>query len=420
MNIDRLFAEAMRAWHIPSAAVVVVKDDDAVFLNAYNATVDTNFQLASATKTFTTTALAMLVDERRLGWNDRVRDHLDVFHLHDPVADSQVTLRDLLAHRTGLKRNDELSTKTTFSNEELIRRLAYIPLAKPFRSGYQYQHVTCIAAGEIVARVSGMPWADFVRARILEPLGMTGTTFGGDDVPGHRFDGARAIEQRIGDARIDPAASIRSNARDLASFLRFHLADLRLAETKMPQTVIRREGLWRDANPHNNFLAAAMGWTVQDYRGAFVAWHAGSLNGFRTHIDLVPDRRAGFAILTNIGRTLAVFALRNALLDSLLDHDFEDWNPHYLALDESLRRSRERALPTPSQRTRPIDGEYEHDAYGTASVRDSILRWGRLALSLTHFEHDTWRAIDENEEVDELVTFGDGTMTFYERAFRKR
>ncbi|HWW61926.1 MAG TPA: serine hydrolase domain-containing protein, partial [Thermoanaerobaculia bacterium] len=314
MNIDRLFADAMRAWHIPSAAVVVVRGGD-VFMNAYNATVDTNFQLASATKTFTTAALALLVEEGRIHWDDRVREHLDVFHLHDRVADEQVTLRDLLAHRTGLKRNDEYSTKSTLSNEELIRGLAHIPLAKPFRSGYQYQHTTYIAAGEIAGRVAGTSWADVVRARILEPLDMTRTTFTGDEAIGHRFDGTRAIEQRIPDVRIDPAASIRSNARDLAHFLRFHLADPRLAETKVPQTVIRREGLWRDANPHNNFLAAAMGWTVQDYRGAFVAWHAGSINGFRAHIDLVPGHNAGFAILTNIGRTLAVFSLRNALLD---------------------------------------------------------------------------------------------------------
>ncbi|HVR39826.1 MAG TPA: serine hydrolase [Thermoanaerobaculia bacterium] len=421
MNLDRLFADAMRAWHIPSAAVVVVRDGEIVFCNAYNCTVDSNFQLASATKTFTTTALAILVAEGRLGWNDPVRKHLDFFHLHDPFADEHVTLRDLLAHRTGLKRNDELGTKSTFTNDDLIRRLGKIPLAMLFRSGYQYQHITYIAAGEIVARVSGMSWADFIRTRILEPLGMTRTTCGTDTpVCGHRFDGTRAIEQRIGDDRIDPAASIRSNARELANFLRFHLDDPRFAETKTAQTPIRREGLWADANPHTTTIAAAMGWTVQDYRGAQLAWHAGSMNGFRVHLDLVPELRAGFAILTNIGRTLAVFALRNALLDFLLDEPFVDWNPHYLAIDESLRRARIRATPPPSEPTREIEGEYEHDAYGSASVHDQTLRWGRLVLPLTHFAHDTWRARDENEEVDELVTFGDGAMRFYEREFEKR
>ncbi|HWW60478.1 MAG TPA: hypothetical protein VN181_03830, partial [Thermoanaerobaculia bacterium] len=92
----------------------------------------------------------------------------------------------------------------------------------------------------------------------------------------------------------------------------------------------------------------------------------------------------------------------------------------YLALDASLRRARERVIPPPSQPTRTIDGEYEHAAYGIASVHEGVLRWGRLALSLTHYEHDTWRAVDDDEEVDELVTFADGTMTFYAQTFTAR
>src|SRR5438552_11690796 len=132
-NFDKTAREAMAAWHFPALAMAVVQDDKVVFLKAYGvkelgkpepASVDTLFQIGSTTKAFTTTAMAMLVDEKKLNWDDPVRQHIDYFHLSDPCADWQFALRDLVSHRTGLSRHDELWDNSPLSREEILRRVA--------------------------------------------------------------------------------------------------------------------------------------------------------------------------------------------------------------------------------------------------------------------------------------------------------
>src|SRR5262249_21532767 len=201
-NFDKAAREAMAFWQFPGIAVAVVQDDKVVFLKAYGVkemakpelvTVDTLFQIGSTTKAFTSTAMAMLADEKKLDWDDSVRQHLDYFHLSDPCADAQVTLRDLVSHRTGLSRHDELWDNAPLSRDEILHRVAGLKPSKPIRTSYQYNNIMFMAAGDVVASASKTSWDEFVRTRLLEPLGMmhTRTAFAdwatSDHAMGHRW-----------------------------------------------------------------------------------------------------------------------------------------------------------------------------------------------------------------------------------------
>ena len=135
-------------------------------------TPDTLFAVGSTTKAFTTAAMAMLVDEGKMAWDDPVRRHIEYFHLADPAADSMVTLRDLVCHRTGLARHDELWANSPWSREEILRHIGRVPLDRGFRAAWQYQNIMFLAAGVAVGHASGMSWDQFIARRIFEPLGM--------------------------------------------------------------------------------------------------------------------------------------------------------------------------------------------------------------------------------------------------------
>ena len=468
---DDLANATRTAWRLPGLAVAVVQNDRVVYLKTFGVkeigkldpiTPDTLFEIASTSKAFTTTAMAMLIDEKKMSWDDPVRKHLEYFHLADPCADSTVTLRDIVSHRTGLSRHDELwDYNPPATREQIIRQVATVKLSKPIRSAYQYNNIMFSTAGEAVAAAAKMPWQDFVRTRIFEPLGMTHTRIlvadwnASDHATGHSYDSKTdkmTVRPFIDYNNIAPAGAIKSSARDMAQWLRFQLANgsidgkrlvsaESLQETKTPQTIIRMDDATREVLPETNILTYGLGWNVSDYRGELLLSHGGALNYFRTQVALLPKRNAGVVTITNAGRGYGVIALRNAILDRLLGGATRDWN-HYLldvekradAKDEAKKKEREakRHLNThPSRELQAYAGTYESAAYGQATVALEngalALHWNRLSVPLTHVHFDTFNAADENEGLDEDVQFqlgADGevkAMTLFGEEFdRKR
>lgn len=468
-TVDKIVTSTMKAWGIPGAAVAVVKNDRVVYVSGYGTkelggtepvTGDTLFQIASTSKAFTSTALAMLAAEKKLSFDDPVRKHLDYFHLNDMCADSQVTIRDIVSHRTGVSRHDELWDNSPLTREQVIRSIGQVELNKPFRSAYQYQNIMFIAAGEVVAKASGMSWDEFVKTRIFQPLAMSRTVTSdadwnkADHATGYQYDwktGRISAQRPIDSATLGAGGAIKSSATDMANWLRFQLANgafnlvqltdpAMIEETKTPNTVIRMEGLTRESNTETNVMSYAMGWTVQDYRGELLVSHGGALNGFRTHVDLLPRRNAGFVVMTNLGRGLALVSMRNALADLLSGKPGRDWNAYYLMID---RRSDEKSaaekeardakrIPdtTPSRALAEYAGEYESPAYGTAKVSlvegGLVLQWSRMTIPLAHFHYDVFSAVSEYDDVDEQVTFTLApdrtveTLTFFGERFSRR
>jgi CubicO group peptidase (beta-lactamase class C family) len=467
--VDRIMNATMKSWQIPGAAVAIIRNDRVVYVNGYGVkelggaepvTPDTLFQIASTSKAFTTAAMAMLAADGKLSFDDPVRKHLEYFQLADPCANEQVTLRDIVSHRTGLPRRDELWDNSPFTSEDVVRRIGRVQLSKPFRTTYQYQNIMFIAAGEAVSRASGVPWQDFLRTRIFQPLGMTHTVISdadwatADHATGYRYDWKTdtiSPQRPIESTNLGAGGAIKSSARDMANWIRFQLSNgafnlqqltdaTLLEETKTPHTVIRMEGLTREANPETNVMSYGMGWTIQDYRGELLVSHGGALNGFRTQVSLLPRRATGFVILANAGRGLALVSMRNALADLLTTKSSRDWSAYYRIVD---RRSDERDADEKEVRdakrvpnttpTHPLEayaGTYQNAAYGTATVTvvdgHLVLQWSRMTLPLTHFHYDIFSAVSEADDVDEQVTFTIGVkreitaLTLFDEHFTKK
>ena len=468
-SIDKLMLNTLRAWQIPGAAIGIVRNDRVVYLQGYGTkelggtdpiTADTLFQIASTTKAFTSTALAMLATDQKLSFDDPVRKHVPYFHLSDLCADANVTLRDIVTHRTGLSRHDELWDDTPLTREELVRSMGQVALTKPFRTAYQYQNITFVTAGEAVANASGMSWDDFVRTRIFRPLKMNGTVLtdaewmASNHAGSYRYDwktGRFSPRRLIETDTIGAAGGIKSNARDMANWLRFQLAGgafegtqlvdpNHLAETKAPHTVIRVEGTTRELNPETHLLAYAMGWNVLDYRGELLVTHGGALNGFRTHVTMMPRRNTGFVIMINAERGYSLYAMRNALSDMLSGKPSRDWNSYYLMVDQRTEEKAEkekeerlaRRVPntTPTRPLADYAGEYTHPGYGTARVTltngELVLQWNRITSPLVHFHHDVFNALSEFHDLDEPVAFFHDDekkvkgLTFFGERFERR
>jgi CubicO group peptidase (beta-lactamase class C family) len=458
-QIDRLAAATLQQWKLPGLAVAVVKDDKVILAKGYGVrelggsapvTDETLFQIASTSKAFTSAGLAMLVDEKKLSWDDPVRQYVDYFHLDDACADAQVTVRDILSHRTGLSRHDELWDDSNLSREEIIRAVAHIKPNKPFRTTYQYNNIMFMTAGEVMARVAGMPWDAFLRRRFFEPLGMsrTVTTFAEWSAAANRASshiwhanpGAFAVIPVTNEDSLGPAGTIASCARDMARWVRFQLSSPSpaLAETKSPQTIIPLTGDTRDINPDATLDAYGMGWTIQDYHGEPLIAHAGALNQMRTQVALLPREHAGIVVMTNAGRGFAMYALRNAIVDLIANRPPRDWNAWYLGVEKKLddaaeqskreREAKRRRDTHPSHDLAAYAGTYRDPAYGQATVTlengGLVFRWNRLVLPLTHWQYDTFNAFDEAHGIDELATFRTGddgevnTLTIFGEDFK--
>ena len=471
--VDQIVAEALKAWQAPGAAVVIVKDGQVVYLKGHGVkeacgsapiTPDTLFAIASTSKAFTCTAIAMLVMDGKMKWDDPVRKHVEFFRLADPSADRDVTLRDLVTHRTGLSRHDMLWLGSNWSQEEIIRRVGFVSLTQPFRSTYQYQNIMYSTAGYAAGKAAGSSWEELTRQRIFVPLGMKGANFSvkdaakaADHAEPHSKNGTKigTTPWRNVD-HIGPAGAINAGVRDLGQWLRFQLGDgtfegkrlltsALLQETHAPQMVIPLDGptgvasFTRAMNPETNMMSYALGWVVQDYRGQPMIAHGGSLDGFRAQVVLLPKQKVGMAILSNLGRTSLPEAVRNSITDLVLNSPRRDWNAHLMAQSEKAMaadRERDRQFEIkrqkatkPSREPAAYVGSFEEPAYGpltlTLDGNTLVAKWNSFTMRLEHWHFDTFVAKGDpliNNKPLAFALAADGTVervTFLEQEFKK-
>jgi CubicO group peptidase (beta-lactamase class C family) len=454
--VDVLVKDTLKAWEVPGVAVAIVAKGEVIYLKGHGVkelgkpdpvTPDTLFAIASCSKAFTTTVMAMLVADGKMAWDDPVRKHLPSFHLSNPLVDAAVTLRDIVSHRTGVRSHDMLWYRSPLTLEERVRRLAFLPVDRPFRASFHYQSSMFTAAGLAAAAAGKASWADLVRKRILDPLEMTGVVLTSPEAEKAADHASPHRRNRHGDVEVlpwypleepEPAGSVIAGARDLARWVRFHLGDgtwngrrlvaaEALAETHAPQTIIPLEGLPKEQNPEATQMRYGMGWVVQDYRGVRVVGHGGAIDGFRTQIMLLPDHQIGLVLLNNLDQTTMNLALANNLIDRLLDLPRRDWNAYYLgqvqraeaAAAAKLRdRLRQRHPDTrPSRELAAYAGRYEHPAYGLVEVvlENGMLlwKWNSFRGPLEHYHYDTF-VLDIDRMQQPLVTFSlnrDGEVT---------
>ncbi|MBA4062347.1 MAG: hypothetical protein C0501_01315 [Isosphaera sp.] len=465
---DHLVATALAAWDVPGAAVVVVRRDEVLLLKGFGVrdrgrpapvTADTVFPLASCTKALTTAALASLVDDGVIGWDDPVRKHLPGFGLSDPNADALLAVRDLLCHRTGLAGHDLLWYRAPWGIDETLRRAKLLPLDYPFRGGFRYSTIPYLAAGRAMEKAGGETWEKLVRARVCDPLGMAGVTFTTPDIPkgADRAGGHKAgVDGKVGavpwyeQKEPNPAGSANATARDVARWLSFHLADgvgpdgrrvisvKNLAETRTPHTPVRLDALGEALNPDTVQLSHALGWLVYDHRGKKVVSHGGMVDGFRVQLTLLPGENLGVAVLANLQETRMTAALANTLIDHYCGLPPRDWNGYFrkVADDEAAARKAAAAArgaardpaAKPALEASGYAGEYRHPAYGTATVAAAdgrlTLRWSSFECPLEHHAGEVFRVAGGFLE-DRPVAFavkGEAAtgLTFLDQAFGRK
>jgi CubicO group peptidase (beta-lactamase class C family) len=452
--IDEVVEKALKEFQAPGAAVVIVKDGQVIYLKGFGVrekgkddkvTPDTVFPIASCSKAFTATAVAMLVDEGKLKWDDKVRDYLDYFRLSDELADRDVTLRDLLCHRTGMPRHDMLWAGRSVESPEVIRQWGKGKSSTSFRSTWEYSNVPFTTAGVIAGKIDKTDWAGVIKSRIFKPLGMehsSGTWKEGSSEPDHATPHYYAFDKSVSAIKWDEidhaggAGCVNSTARDMAAWLQFQLAGGKfdgkrllpekvLKETHSPQMLVKPEGAFAVYFPPKvtRFTSYGLGWFVHDYRGVTCVSHGGTLTGFRAQCMLVPEKKLGVFVMCNLRPSYVTESVCKTAIDTLLALPAEDWvkfhKEQLSALDfqtavaKKKRETNRKPDTKPSLALGSYAGGYDEPAYGRAEVSADgdklMIRWGNLVFRLEHYHLDTFTAIAV-EPKDEVVSFDRSTF----------
>ncbi|HKP87831.1 MAG TPA: serine hydrolase [Blastocatellia bacterium] len=456
-DLDAYAARVLKEFEVPGLAIAIVKDGKVVLAKGYGVrklgeptAVDENtlFGIASNTKAFTAAALAMLVDEGKIGWDDPVIKHLPGFQLYDPYVTREMTIRDLLTHRSGmgLGAGDLLWwPPTDYSREELVRRLRYIKPASSFRSRYAYDNVLYMVAGQVITAVTGKSWDDFVKQRIFVPLGMTTSNTSvaalssSADVatPHAKVNGRVQPVSPLPLDNVAPCGAINSSVAEMAKWVIAQLNRGAISEGNRLFSERQSREMWSaqtilplgDPPAHlaplrANFAAYGLGWGLTEYRGAKTVSHTGGLLGYVSRVTLVPDLNLGVIVLTNQQAGGAFQALTYRVLDHYMNAPATDWVAAYKKSEE-MGQARAAEVEKRQASTRAVDskpslalakyaGRYTDAWYGDVAISlendKLVLRFSRTPLlvgDLEHWQYDTfvarWR--DRSLEADAFVSF---------------
>ena len=456
-GFDAYVAQVMKAFEVPGLALAVVKDGRTVLARGYGvrklgepAPVDarTLFGIASNTKVFTATALGLLVEGGRVEWDAPVIRYLPTFQMWDPWVTRELTVRDLLVHRSGLGlgAGDLLWwPPSTYDRKEVARRLRFIKPATSFRSAYAYDNVLYLVAGEVIESASGRSWEDFVGARILQKVGMSGSNVshsgalaqGNVATPHARVDGAVRPIKPFDSDLTNPAGGINSNAEDMARWLEVLLRDGQLADGSrlFSEKTARELSALVTPIPISDppeelralcpqFLGYGLGLGIADYRGHRIVRHSGGLPGYVSHVLRVPDVGLGVAVLTNQESDAAYSAILLPLVDHVLGAARTDWLTAFQKAEARAQasaadaeRKTQAGRDASSRPSLPLEGyagTYRDDWYGdvTIGLEDGrpVIRFTQtpaLVGDLEPWQHDTfvarWR--DRELRADAFVSF---------------
>src|SRR6185312_8300239 len=347
-QIDSVAELTLKTFDVPGIAVAVVKDGKIIHEKGYGVRslntgqkVDehTQFGIASNSKAFTVVSLGILVDEGKLKWDDKVTDYIPEFKLYAPYVTEDFTIRDLLTHRSGLGlgAGDLMiwPDSSTFTLKDIIHNLRYLKQVSDFRTKYDYDNLLYIVAGEVVARVSGMTWENFVQTKIMDPLQMTESAPNYDLLknkenvidPHARVNGKVEVIHRDWKFVADAAGGIYSSVHDMTKWTIMQMNDGKFGddlknellkpatheEMWTPQTIIpvRNKGAY---NTH--FASYGLGWFLSDENGYKVPTHTGGLAGIVTQVTLIPELKLGIIVFTNQQSGAAFRAITNTIKDS--------------------------------------------------------------------------------------------------------
>ena len=444
--------KAIEDYQVPGLAVGVVVDGEVVYARGFGyrdveqslpVTPETLFAIGSCTKAFTTFAIGNLVDEGCFEWDQPVIDILPEFRLSDQYATTNVTLRDVLTHRTGMPRHEFVWYNAKMSKSEMLRRIRFLQPSFDIRQRYQYGNLMYFIAGLAMEKMTGRTWEELIRMRILDPLEMYKTNFSVEETQNSKNFACPYLEKNDQLKKIPfrnlsligPAGSINSNINELSHWLKMLLAGgvyksqalispATLQELHAPQVIVPGAPETKESL----LYAYGIGWGVTSYLGHYLVSHDGVSDGFTSVTGLLPAENIGFVVLTNKNMTTLPRYVSMHIIDLLLELPFHDWIQDGA---ESIRKNKQslkerileedlsRKIGTfPSHELNDYVGIYEHPGYGKVEIElvDGKLQavYNDLVFILDHWHYDVFRVIEEKQDM--VISFEGTKFSFCNNA----
>ncbi|MGM0497614.1 MAG: serine hydrolase [Bacteroidota bacterium] len=448
-ELNKIVENAYKTFEPTGLSVAIIKDDTAIIKKSFGkrssetgkpVTNESLFNIASCTKPFTSAAIGLLVQQGKINWDDKVTDYIPELKLKNPYITSKLTIADILSHRSGLTTftGDLLWYHTNYSNQEIIQRMEHLPIENDFRAEFGYQNNMFMIAGEIIERVSGITWSEFVSKKIFDPLQMHSTKPSNDELT----ENDELAYPHLNEKQVElydfegtkPAASIMSNITELSHWTRMLLnGGVFEGDTIINQNVLQdcftpRTNLSvSNNNNKTHFRAYGLGWQLFDYHGKKIIEHNGGMPGYISKTTIIPEENLGIIVLNN---GFEVFVHR-ALLYQILDHfiqpeEEKDWIKEYKQSKSSYQKRKEKEKKqrledkvdgtSPSLELEKYTGTYKDKMYGEASIE---MTDNKLKLTLEpadevftskmkHWHHDTFRV----DFKDPFLPFGLITFDF--------
>ena len=440
-GFDAYIQKILKDWNAPALGVGIVVDDKLVFAKGYGYrdyekklafTPTTLCQIASNTKLFTALAAGMLVDEGKLTWDKPVRDSVPAIRFYNDELNITVTLRDMLAHRTGITRHDTIWYQSDDTRKQLFDKVKYLEPREPLRQTFLYNNLMYAAAGYIIELQSGKTWEDFVRERIFKPLDMNSTVYSIADMLKQPDFGVPFTEKRDtfeiykipyyeDTAGVAPCGAIISNIQDMSHWLVALMNDGKYGGKQvlppdvlkatlepaiaLPNTMAETRGYWELLN-----TAYGMGRETASYRGHLLTYHGGDLPGFHSQISFMPRERIGVIVFVIGDHCASLYnTISYNVYERLLGMDQTPWSERILEIrlkgkkagtEARAKAGADRVPDTkPSHPLANFAGEYEHPAYGVLKIgiKDGQLQidFHKIQLPLSHFHYDRFDTPDD-------------------------
>jgi CubicO group peptidase (beta-lactamase class C family) len=446
-DLDAFVTQSMQTFGPPAMTVAVVENGKPVLTKAYGvrsianpakADAHTVFPIGSETKAFTSAALAILVDQGKLKWTDRVVDKLPGFQMVDPYATAHMTIRDLLTHRSGLGLGEGdllIVPSTSRSRADIVHALRYLKPVTGFRETFAYDNILYIVAGALVEAVSGETWEDFVRKHIFVPAGMKDATTAYDvharngvalhartDGPIQGVGPLRVLQHGLEGGASAPAGAINASAADMALWMQVQLAHGKLPNGKRLFSEAQAAEMWKPLVVVNDdafpvvlsaitpaFQDYGLGWFIENYHGHTIVEHTGAVLGAVAALYLIPEKNVGIAVMINSEDGAARRAVAFHLMDYYLGIPDQNWNVKLKQIVDKMVAGAQKALKAQPEQVKPNDksslpmasyaGVYRDPWYGTTTIspRADGSMWMRFDRTpgmegpLTHVADDTFK-----------------------------
>lgn len=468
-KIADAIARTMETFQVPGVAVAIVKDNEVILSQGFGVieygkeakvNADTLFGIASNTKAMTAALLAQLVDQGKLSWQTKVIDIIPEFQMPDAYVTREFTILDLLTHNSGLGLGAGdlmIWPQTSHTIGDIIKGMKYLPVVSSFRSEFAYDNLMYILAGEIVARISGIPWQESIRENIFEPLGMNKTKAKYSLISKNNKNVAKAHVPLKGKMNVvggnfiekfASAGSVGSSVNDMSLWIKAQLNRGAYKKDGNDQELFSKEqsrAMWQartllpvseaaTLNDKTHFRAYGLGWSMKDYHGVKLIEHTGGILGMVSKVALVPEANLGLVVLTNQQSGYAFNAIAKEILHTYLAIDDIDWVAHYKEIkDKRLAGEKERLAEAqesiakdskPSLALADYAQTYRDNWYGDIEVtlngdtlQMQFSKTPELKGALEHYQHNTFivRWHDRTLEADAFVNFNlneDGSIHY--------